>query len=51
MPRNASTDELFFVTLTVTDWIDVFTRRLYNDFIIKNLAQASRRKTLTFMPM
>ena len=38
MSRNASTDELFFVTLTVTDWIDVFTRRYYNDFIIENLA-------------
>jgi putative transposase len=38
MSRNASTDELYFVTLTVTNWIDVFTRRLYNDFIIENLA-------------
>ena len=38
MSRNASTDELYFVTLTVVDWIDVFTRRLYNDFIIENLA-------------
>jgi len=28
--RNASTDELYFVTLTVVDWIDVFTRRYYN---------------------
>jgi putative transposase len=24
MSRNASTDELYFVTLTVVDWIDVF---------------------------
>ena len=35
MSRNASTDELYFVTLTVVDWIDVFTRREYNDFIIE----------------
>jgi len=33
--RNASTDELYFVTLTVVDWIDVFTRRYYNDFITR----------------
>ena len=37
MQRNASTDELYFVTLTVADWIDVFTRRYYSDFIIENL--------------
>ena len=37
MQRNASTDELYFVTLTVIDWIDIFTRRYYNDFIIENL--------------
>ena len=35
MSRNASTDELYFVTLTVVDWIDVFTRRYYNNFIIE----------------
>ena len=40
MQRNASTDELYFVTLTVVDWIDVFTRRYYNDFIIENPARA-----------
>ena len=37
MSRNASSDELYFVTLTVVDWIDVFTRRYYCDFIIENL--------------
>jgi putative transposase len=46
MSRNASTDELYFVTLTVTDWIDVFTRRLYNDFIIENLAWCQQYKKL-----
>ncbi|GAC1306078.1 MAG: transposase [Mucilaginibacter sp.] len=46
MSRNASTDELYFVTLTVTDWIDVFTRRLYNDFIIENLAWNQQHKRL-----
>src|SRR5882757_2634598 len=37
MSRNASSDELYFVTLTVIDWINVFTRRYYSDFIIENL--------------
>jgi putative transposase len=46
MARNASTDELFFVTLTVTNWIDVFTRRLYNDFIIENLNWCQQNKKL-----
>src|SRR5471030_3124668 len=46
MQRNASTDELYFVTLTVVDWIDVFTRRQYNDFIIENLAFCQQHKKL-----
>jgi putative transposase len=46
MSRNASTDELYFVTLTVTNWIDVFTRRIYNDFIIENLAWCQQNKKL-----
>jgi len=46
MPRNASTDHLYFVTLTVVNWIDVFTRRLYNDFIVENLAWCQQNKQL-----
>lgn len=46
MARNASTDELYFVTLTVTDWIDVFTRRIYSDFIIENLVWCQQNKGL-----
>jgi REP element-mobilizing transposase RayT len=46
MSRNASTDELYFITLTVTDWIDVFTRRIYNDFIIENLIYCQQQKRL-----
>jgi REP element-mobilizing transposase RayT len=46
MQRNASTDELYFVTLTVVDWIDVFTRRYYNDFIIENLTWCQQNKNL-----
>ena len=46
MSRSASTDELYFITLTVTDWIDVFIRRIYNDFIIENLAWCQQNKKL-----
>ncbi|MES2807190.1 MAG: transposase [Bacteroidota bacterium] len=46
MSRNASTDELYFVTLTVTNWIDVFTRRIYNDLIVENLKYCQQHKKL-----
>ena len=25
-------DELFFITMTIVDWIDLFTRQIYFDF-------------------
>jgi putative transposase len=37
---------LFFVTLTIVGWIDVFTRREYADDIIKNLNFCSKHKGL-----
>ena len=46
MSRNASTDELHFATLTVVDWIDVFTRRYCNDFIIENLTWCQQNANL-----
>ncbi|HEY8930021.1 MAG TPA: transposase [Mucilaginibacter sp.] len=46
MSRTASTEDLYFVTLTVVDWIDVFTRRYYNDYIIENLAWNQQNKNL-----
>ncbi|MBB5397453.1 transposase [Mucilaginibacter sp. AK015] len=46
MPRTAPTNELYFVTLTVVDWIDVFTRRIYNDLIIDNLTYCQKHKKL-----
>ncbi|WP_374949144.1 transposase [Mucilaginibacter sp.] len=46
MSRNASTDELYFVTLTVVNWIDVFTRRYYNDFLIENLRYCQQHLNL-----
>jgi putative transposase len=46
MSRTAPTDELYFVTLTVVDWIDVCTRRIYNELIIENLAYCQKHKGL-----
>jgi REP element-mobilizing transposase RayT len=46
MSRNASTDELYFASLTVVDWIDVFTRWEYSDFIIENLKYCQQHKNL-----
>jgi putative transposase len=46
MSRNASNNESYFVTLTVINWMDVFTRRLYNDFMIENLSYCCRHKGL-----
>ena len=46
MSRNASSDELYFVTLTVVNWIDVFTRRCYSDLIIENLAYCQQHLNL-----
>lgn len=46
MRRTAVTDELYFVTLTVTDWLDVFTRRIYSDLMIENLKYCQQNKKL-----
>jgi len=47
MSKTASlSNELYFVTLTIVDWIDVFTRQIYLDFIIENLDFCQRKKHL-----
>ncbi|QKJ31439.1 transposase [Mucilaginibacter mali] len=46
MSRTAPTDELYFVTLTITNWIDLFTRRIYSNLIIENLAYCQKNKKL-----
>ena len=46
MKRKTYSNELYFVTLTVVDWVDVFIRRLYSDFIIDNLKYCQDKKNL-----
>ena len=38
---------LFFITLTVVGWIDVFTRKEYADIIVENLEFCRKNKALS----
>lgn len=42
----ALTNKLYFITMTIVDWIDVFTIRLYKDFIVENLQYCQKNKGL-----
>lgn len=46
MRRTASSDELYFITLTVVDWVDIFTRPLYKDYLVDNLSYCQKHKGL-----
>ncbi len=46
MRRKTYANEINFVTFTIVDWIDLFTRRMYNDFIIDNLTYCQDNKSL-----
>ena len=39
-------NELFFITMTIVDWIDLFTRQIYFDLIIDNLNYCQNNKGL-----
>jgi len=44
--RKADFDAVFFVTLTVVNWIDVFSRQEYVDLLVKNLQFCQQNKGL-----
>ena len=44
--RKANFDGLFFVTLTVVGWVDVFSRSCYTDILVKNLQFCQQHKGL-----
>jgi REP element-mobilizing transposase RayT len=44
--RKANTDLPYFITLTVVDWIDIFTRQIYCDIIIDSLKYCIANKGL-----
>lgn len=41
--RKANTESPYFITLTIVDWVDVFTRKEYKDIIIKNLVTTQQQ--------
>ncbi|MEX0772912.1 MAG: transposase [Balneolales bacterium] len=46
MNRKSSPQEVHFITTTVVNWMDVFIRREYNDFIIESLDYCIQHKGL-----
>lgn len=44
-------NELYFITLTIVDWVDIFTRRVYFDLIVENLSFCQNQKVWSFLNM
>ncbi len=44
--RKANYDAVFFVTLTVVSWVDVFTRKAYCEELIRNIQYCQQHKGL-----
>ena len=44
--RKTRADELYFVTLTVTGWVDVFSRKEYKDILVENLGYCQQKEGL-----
>ena len=44
--RKTSADELYFVTLTVSGWTDLFTRSVYKDILVNNLIHCQEQENL-----
>lgn len=44
--RKANTGYPYFITLTVVEWVDVFTRKEYKDIIIENLKYCQQNEGL-----
>jgi REP element-mobilizing transposase RayT len=42
--RKSYPGGLFFVTMTVLGWVDIFTRRIYSDIIIESLEFSQKNK-------
>ena len=38
---------LYYLTLQVVEWVDVFTRQIYKDLIIENLRYCQQNRELT----
>ncbi len=49
--RKANYDALFFVTLTVVGWVDVFSRKYYADIVMNALRFYQQYQAWIFMDM
>lgn len=45
-----NSDSVYFLTLTVVEWADVFTRRDYCELLCDSLRYCQQKKGLTSMP-
>jgi len=45
--RFTNSDYIYFVTLTVVEWADVFTRRKYNELVCESINYCQKKKNLT----
>lgn len=46
MSNGLLTQELYFITTTVVDWIDVFTRPIYKQIVLDSLTHCQKEKGL-----
>ena len=46
MKLTAGTNDTYFITMTVINWVDVFTRTVYKDLLIENLEYCRKEKGL-----
>jgi putative transposase len=44
--RKTNADDLYFVTLTVVDWINLFDREIYKQIMIENLKHCQDKENL-----
>lgn len=44
--RVRSQDDIYFVTFTIVDWVDLFIRPVYKNMIVENLAYCQQHKGL-----
>ena len=47
--QNIKADKSYFLTLTVVNWMDVFTRKNHRDAIIESLAYCQKEKVYCYM--
>ncbi|MFA5668467.1 MAG: hypothetical protein WC967_04430 [Balneolaceae bacterium] len=38
--------QAYFVSFAVVNWIDIFTRKIYNDILVESLSYCQKRKSV-----